>query len=255
VTAPEALEGNMGQPAPALVFLHGGCHDSGSWAPTISALMAQQPGVSAFAVDLPGRRAVGGDLASLSLEACATSVVDQIEQRVGAHRSVVLIGHSLAGVIIPGVVHQLGENRVKRVIFVASCVPPAGKSVIETIPRVVRFLALPALRGPVIETVPFLIARFIFGNKASRAQRAQIQRSLCPESTALITEVRKASSLCNIPAGWVLPTHDRALPPRMQRTFMAHLEALDQVVTIDAGHEVLITHPGALAERIWTMLD
>jgi hypothetical protein len=216
--------------------------------------MARQPGTTAIAIDLPGRGAVDGDLASLNLEACATSVLGQIEQRVGAHRSLVLIGHSLAGVVIPGVVHRLGEKRVKKVIFVACCVPPTGKSVIDTIPRVVRLLAGPALRGPIIETVPFLITRFIFGNKASRAQRAEIRRSLCPESTALITEVPKAPSLSNIPAGWVLPTHDRALPPRMQRTFMAHLDALDQVVTIDAGHEVLITHPGPLAERIWAML-
>lgn len=245
----------MGQPPPALVFLHGGCHSSDSWAPTISALMAQQPGVTAFAVDLPGRGAVDGDLASLNLEACATSVLDQIEQSVGAHRSLVLIGHSLAGVVIPGVVHRLGEKRVKKVIFVACCVPPAGKSVIDTIPRVVRFLARPVLRGPVIQTVPFLITRFIFSNKSSRAQRAQIRQSLCPESTALLTGVPKVHSLSNIPAGWVLPTHDRALPPRMQRTFMTHLGALDQVVTIDAGHEVLITHPGALAERIGAMLE
>ncbi|MEE6174970.1 alpha/beta fold hydrolase [Mycobacterium sp. 050134] len=244
----------MTQP-PALVFLHGGCHSSGSWAPTISALIAQQPGIDAFAVDLPGRRHIDGDLASLSLEVGTASVVNQIGERIDANRSVVLIGHSLAGVIIPGVVHRLGEKRVKRLIFVACCVPPAGKSVIDTIPVVVRLLARPVVRKPIIDTVPFLITRFIFGNKASRAQRAQIRRNLCPESTALITNTPKALSLNNIPAGWIMPTHDRALPPRLQRTFMTRLGGLDQVVTIDAGHEVPITHPGALAEVIGAMVE
>lgn len=240
--------------SPTLVFVHGGCHNSGSWAPTISALRALHPTVEAFAVDLPGRRHIDGDLASLSLEAGTASVVNQIDERIDANRSVVLIGHSLAGVIIPGVIQRLGEKRVKRLIFVACCLPPAGKSVIDTVPAAVKLLARPVLRKPVIDTVPCLITRFIFGNKATRAQRAEIRQNLCPESTALITDTPKALSLSNIPAGWVLPTHDRALPPRLQRTFMTRLGGLDQVVTIDAGHEVPITHPGALAEVIVTML-
>jgi pimeloyl-ACP methyl ester carboxylesterase len=243
---------------PALVLIHGGCHSGSSWDETLSALRAQQPDVHAFAVNLPGRCGVDGDLASLiTVGACATSVSGQINKGIGAHHPVVLVGHSMAGVVIPGVVKSLGENRVRRVIFVACCVPPAGMSILDTLPRVVSVLARRVLRKPVIDAVPFLIERFIFGNKASRAQRARIGQSLCPESTALITS--KVSdgydSLRRIPVGWVLPTRDRAMPPRKQRTFMTSLEGFDNLATVDAGHEVLITHANELAKHILKMVN
>lgn len=85
----------------ALVFLHGGCHSSTSWSATIAALTAQQPGMRAIAVDLPGRGGVAGELESLTLETCGASVAAQIDQQLGPRRPVVLVGHSLAGVVIP----------------------------------------------------------------------------------------------------------------------------------------------------------
>jgi pimeloyl-ACP methyl ester carboxylesterase len=242
---------------PALVFVHGGCHSGSSWDETLSALRAQQPEVNAFAVNLPGRCGVEGDLASLTLDECATSVSDQIEKRIGAGSLVVLVGHSMAGVVIPGVVNRLGESRVSRIIFVACCIPPMGKSILDTLPRLVRVLARPALRKPVIEAVPFLVARFIFGNKASRNQRARIRQSCCAESTALITSkiLDDYAPLRRIPIGWVLPTCDRALPPRLQKTFIESSGGFDSLATINAGHEVLITHPDELAEHILKMID
>jgi hypothetical protein len=110
------------------------------------------------------------------------------------------------------------------------------------------------LGKPVIERVPFHVSRFIFGNKASRAQRARIRQSVGRESGALITtKVRDYHSLRDIPVGWGLPTSDRAVPPRNQRVAMAALENFDGMATISAGHEVLITHPDEVAEQILAM--
>lgn len=139
-------------------------------------------------------------------------------------------------------------------IFVACCLPPDGRSVIDTVPAVIRILARQVLRRPVIDKVPYAIARFIFGNRASPEQRAEIKRHLCPESTALITGACATSSLSSVPSGWILPLHDRALPPRRQRRFLRGLDRLEQTVTIDAGHEVLITHPEELARCILAMV-
>jgi len=247
--------GTEQQPLPALVFVHGGCHSGQAWDETLAALKEQRPDVNAFAIDLPGRGKVQGDLASLTLDACAQSVVTQIDERVGGETPVVLVGHSMAGVVIPRVVARIGASRVRRFISISCCMPPAGQSILDTLPRVVRLLARPMLGKPVIERVPLLFSRFVFGNKASRGQRARIRQRLCPESAALITtKVSDYNSLRNIPVGWVLPTSDRAVPPRNQRAVMATLESFDRLATADAGHEVLITHPNDIAGHILAMV-
>ena len=101
----------------ALAFIHGGVHTGGCWDATIESLEELLPRVDAFAVDLPGRREVPGDLAALTNEICAHSVADQILERIGpAGEPVVVVGHSLAGVVIPGVVQRLGVDRVQHVV-------------------------------------------------------------------------------------------------------------------------------------------
>lgn len=240
---------------PALVFIHGGMHDGGSWDDTVAELAARRPDLHTHAVDLPGRRSVAGDLSALTLSACADSVTEQIRAAVDPRQSVVLIGHSLAGVVIPGVVNRLGVDRIARIVFVACCVPRAGKSVFDTIPAVVREPARRVLRGPVIDKAPFVIERFIFGAGATAQQRARIRECIRPESAALIKDVPEPWEPCALWLGWVLPVRDRALPKRLQRSFIADLGGMNRVATIDAGHEVLVTHPRELAELISSMVD
>lgn len=70
----------------------------------------------------------------------------------------------------------------------------------------------------------------------------------------ITTRVPDYQSLRDIPVGWILPTRDRAVPPRKQRAAMAALGGFDRMTTIDAGHEVLITHPDEVAEHILAMV-
>jgi hypothetical protein len=189
------------------------------------------------------------------LSACSDSVAEQIRAVVDARQSIVLIGHSLAGVVIPGVVNRLGADRIARIVFVACCVPRAGKTVFDTIPVAVRVPARRVLRKPVIHKAPFIIERFIFGGGATAQQRMRIRECICPESAALIKGIPEEWSPGALWTGWVLPVRDRALPKRMQDSFIKGLGGVDRVAEIDAGHEVLITHPRELAEVISSMIE
>ena len=234
-----------------LAFIHGGVHTGRCWDATIASIGELRPGVDAFAVDLPGRRAVPGDLASLTHESCADSVADQILERLGPDGGpVVVVGHSLAGVVIPGLVHRLGAHRVQHVVFVACCVPPPGKSVLQTLPFPLSHIAQRIVgRAPVIEAPRWLV-RFFFGNRASPAQRDTMRANLCAESAALVTGSSTEPLPPTVPTSWILTEHDRALPPRLQRRFIRELGGVDTTVTIDSGHEVMFTHPHELAKQI-----
>jgi hypothetical protein len=235
----------------AFAFIHGGVHTGGCWDATIESIGELLPDVDAFAVDLPGRQEVPGDLASLTHGICADSVAAQILERLGPDGGrVVVVGHSLAGVVIPGVVHRLGVHRVQHVVFVACCVPSPGKSVLQTLPFPLSRIAGRIIgRAPVIEAPP-AFARFFFGNRATPAQRDAMRANLCAESSALVTGISTARLPRMVSTSWILTEHDRALPPRLQRKFIRELGGVDTLVTIDSSHEVMFTHPRELASQI-----
>lgn len=236
--------------APVLVFLHGGVHTGACWDETAEAIRAIRPDVEILLADLPGRRDVPGDLATLTIEECVSSVCDQILPRVQLDRPLIVVGHSLAGVILPGVVNKLGPHIVEHVILVATCVPPKGQSVVDALPVVLKPIVRLIARRPVIARVPQTVSRWFFGNHASRRQREHMQAHFCSESSRLLTEVPSASFPKAVRKSWILTTHDRALPPAIQRRFIDGVGGIDSVVELNAGHEVMFTHPRELADAI-----
>lgn len=236
---------------PALVFVHGGAHTGACWDETIAAIRQRLPDIAVFAPHLPGHGGVPGDLASLTIGACVDSVTDQIHNQLGSSRPIVLIGHSLAGIVLAGIAERLGAERIRHVVYVACCVPPSGQSVIDVLPfplnRIVTHIVE---RSPVISVVPRWIVRYFFSNRATGSQRAVIRANICAESGTLLTCAPNLQMPPLITTTWILTRRDRALPPSTQRRFIRALGGVDNLVTIDAGHEVMITHPQRLAAEL-----
>lgn len=116
---------------PALVLVHGGGLAADSWELTIDAIRQLAPKLTVLAVDLPGRRGKPGDLLTVTIADFVQSVVDDIED--AGLDDVVLVGHSMAGLAIPGVAAKLGSSKVREMVFAAAFVPPEGKSLVETL--------------------------------------------------------------------------------------------------------------------------
>jgi pimeloyl-ACP methyl ester carboxylesterase len=241
------------QPGLLLAFVHGGVHHGGCWNDTVTALRRRCPSLRTIVVDMPGRRFVPGDLETLTIEQCVAAVADQIAQHRRNGEKLVIVGHSLAGVVMPGLVHRLGPHTVTRAVFVACCVPPPGKCVADTLPVVLKWVVHRIMRrSPVIAAVPYIVLRFFFGNGTTRAQRMLIGAATCAESASLLIEVPSARWPEVVASTWILPSRDRAQPPSTQRRSIAALGGRIDVRTIDSGHEVMLTHPEELAR---TLLD
>lgn len=163
----------------------------------------------------------------------------------------VIVGHSLAGVLMPGLARRLGVDTVRRAIFIACCVPPPGKCVVDTLPTGLHWIVRRIVRrSPVIETVPWVVLRFFFGNGTTRPERARIRVATCAESAALLVEIPSATWLDTVASTWILPTRDRSQPPSTQRRSTAALGGIADVRTIDTGHEVMVTAPNGLAHML-----
>jgi pimeloyl-ACP methyl ester carboxylesterase len=238
-----------GDPATTFVLVHGGQHTGACWQPTVDAARRQDATARLLAVDLPGRRNEPGDLATLTIEQCVRSVVRQIDD-AGAGR-VVLVGHSLAGITLPGVAAVLGADRVARMIYVACCVPPQGRTVLSTLQPPVSWIATAMARAAAVsKPLPAPAAAWMFANGMTPEQRRMMLDGLVPESAAVTREAVDRSAMPDMATTWILTLRDRSLRPAQQRRFAANLGRVDEVVEIDTCHDAMISEPDRLATML-----
>lgn len=231
---------------PTFVFVHGGQHTATCWQPTVDAMLAVDPEVALLAVDLPGRRNEPGDLATLTIDQCVRSVVRQIDDATAGR--VVLVGHSMAGITLPGVAEALGAERVEHLVYIACCVPPQGATVMSTLRPPVSWIAGTMSKFvKVSKPLPGPAAKWMFANGMTDEQKRRVVAELVPDSAVVTKEPVDRSQMPDLPTTWVLPLRDNSLKPAQQRDFIANLGNVDEVIEIDTCHNVMMSEPDRLA--------
>lgn len=91
-----------------MVLIHGGAHSADCWDLTTRQLEAQEPRLQVLAVELPGRGNSAAALASVTVADFVDSVVDA--GRDSRFDDVIVVGHSMAGLTLPGVAEDLGAG-------------------------------------------------------------------------------------------------------------------------------------------------
>jgi pimeloyl-ACP methyl ester carboxylesterase len=247
--ATSATNGPATTGAATIVFVHGGQHTGACWQPTVNAISAANPAIATISVDLPGRRKEPGDLATLTIDQCARSVIRQIDE-AGAAR-VMLVGHSMAGLCLPSIATLLGAGRVSRMVYLACCVPPQGKTVMSTLkPPVSWFAEILGRFQKVSKPMPGPIAKWMFANGMTESQKAQVVAGLVSESAAITREAVDRSAMPDIDTTWIITKQDNSLKPALQREFIANLGNVDEAVEIDTCHNAMMSEPVQLATML-----
>jgi pimeloyl-ACP methyl ester carboxylesterase len=197
-------------------------------------------------VDLPGRRYKPADLATVTRADWIGSVCDDIEER--GLDEVVLVGHSSAGSVIPGVAGRL-DGRVRGLVFVTAIVPAQGRAPAEYM--------RPDLRALAVDALDFVRER------TKGRTLGGLRPGEPPIDTALdVVEASPRYGLeapgplfepfswdgfpQNLPRTYVRCLRDRVITPEMVDGMVANMGGAE-LVDIDAGHHVASTDPAALA--------
>ncbi|MBB2773154.1 UNVERIFIED_ORG: pimeloyl-ACP methyl ester carboxylesterase [Mycolicibacterium obuense] len=232
---------------PDLVLVHGGEHAADCWDLVLAEIHRQAPELRTLAVDLPGHGDKPGDLATATIGEWVESVVADIE--AAGLGDVVIVGHSMAGVTVPGVVAKLGSPRVREMILATAFVPPQGLSIADTLGGPLAVFARHAARIGRPMKIPAPAARWAFCNGMTPAQRRLTMSKLYAESARIPGEPVDRSTLPeDVPRTWILTTRDRALSVKSQHASIAALGGVQEVIPVDACHELMFSHPVRLAE-------
>jgi pimeloyl-ACP methyl ester carboxylesterase len=226
------------------VLVHGGGGDSSCWDLLTPLLHAET-----YAVDLPGRGGSAADLATVSLSGFADAVAAEIRGR--DLFDVTLVGHSLAGVTLPGVAARVSD-RIRRLVFISCVVPPHGSSVADVLDTLSPTVAEIAARlGDNVITARGALhpdfATAMFCNDMDETQRAFTLARLVPESLNVILEPADLDGLRrDIPSTYIRLLRDASITLDGQDRMIANLGDT-QVIDLDAGHMAMISRPAELA--------
>ena len=217
------------------VFLHGA--GAGPW---VWERVIQHVGRSGLALDYPGR------VQGATPDRCAEAIVTELDRRrIG---DVVLVLHSLAGVLTRDLAARLG-HRLRGCVFLSAVVPPPGGSFVDS-----------------VGFVNGAILRILFRMKPHglRPSPKMIERELCNDLDSADAEEVVARYAAEMPGLYLTPSgthpiespttyikllHDRSVTPGQQQAMIARLERA-RVRELPAGHLAMLSMPRALGKVI-----
>lgn len=209
---------------PTAVLVHGAGHDSTVWDGVRAAL--SHPSV---AVDLPGRRSRPADITRVTVADAAAAVA------AGAPEGdVVLVGHSVAGTVLPSAAALLGD-RVRHLVFVAGITAPDGVAPVDVF--------LPGESARVAERLRELRAEH--GGRTLEEVGTKVGSAI--DSLNLSAQpMAWAGVPASVPRTFVRCLRDPIQPRELQAAFAESCGA-GQVLDIDSGHTPALDAPTQLA--------
>jgi pimeloyl-ACP methyl ester carboxylesterase len=232
---------------PALVLVHGGGFAADSWELTVQEIHRLAPELTVLALDMPGRRNKPGDLREMTIADYVDSLVGDIE--TAGLEGIVIAGHSLGGMTLPGVVTKLGSARVREVIFAAAFLPPEGTSIVTSSPWVLARIARSFAKKGVPRETPKWLVRLGYLNGVPQHRRRFMTGKLYPESLIILTEIVSRRGMPDdVPRTWILTLRDRALAPKLQRKYIEAIGGVQTLIQIDTCHCLMVSEPERLAQ-------
>jgi pimeloyl-ACP methyl ester carboxylesterase len=239
-------------PKPTVVIEHGAWADGSSFATVVRQL--QRDG---YTVDVPPNPLSG-------LANDSATLADFLQTVSGP---IVLVGHSYGGAVITDA--ATGNTQVRALVYVDAYVPAEGESVLQLTgerpgsclggnpDNVFNKVPYPGAPGgdadlyvKVNANPSFPGFAACFANDLSPSEAALLGATQRPIPLSALTETSSAPAWATIPSWDLVGTADHVIPPAEQ-LFMAQ-RAKAHIVTVDASHLSMVSHPSAVTDLIET---
>ena len=228
------------------MLVHGMRH--GAWCWDLLEPLLRRAGHRVLAVDLPGHGWRAHERGHASIATYAQAVADAMTL-AGAHDAVV-VGHSMAGAVIPKVAERV-PARVGHLVFLAAIVLPDGGSLAGQFPRALRDLFLGYARsggGVVQYPATMEWARWMGDLPQGDDRVVRALTRLTPQPLAPWIERVDLSRFyaMRVPRTYIRCLHDQAVPPARAGEYAARLGVTP--IDLDTAHSPMLSNPEALAK-------
>lgn len=271
------------------VLVHGAWHVAWAFERVLPALAAH--GHAGLARDLPGHGAHASypaafegrpfdaaafasepsPLAGTTLDAYADSVLETIDaaRRLG-HERVVLVGHSMGGLVLSAVAERAPE-KIAKLVYLTAFMPAAGASALD-------YVRAPENAGEqlgaLIVASPRVGALRLDPRNPDPAYRTAANQAFCHDASDADFESARQLMSCDAPsAPFAVPAastrerwgsverhyihcqEDRVIPPALQQRFVDEADAFTpgnptHVHTLPGSHSPALARPQALAQML-----
>jgi pimeloyl-ACP methyl ester carboxylesterase len=185
---------------------------------------------------------------ALDADAVASELI--ADMQAAGLSNVILVGHSLAGAILPRVA-EADPALLRRLIYLTCSAALPGQSFAGLLGKGLHGESEEEVGWPVDPAThtPAQRHRVMFCNDmapdAADAFLARLGSDIWPMAVLTRTDWCY-DHLRSIPASYIVFERDQSLPSDWQRRFAARLH-VDSIRAIDAGHQAMLTQPEALA--------
>ena len=225
------------------LFLHGALRGAWLWDKLIPLL--QKGGAKGIALDLPGHGKRAEGRKGVNMSSYIRDVLSYMEKN--DLRDLILVGHSMSGIVITKVADELPE-RIRHLVYLAAVVPRNGDALIDLLTQE-RQEALRSLEGKANEIYgPLASLRPSYFTDLEGEIRDHYVKKLTPQPLAVFFEkihLKQFTDL-KIPRTYILGLQDKSLPPELTRGFAGRLGV--KPIEIDAGHDMMVSRPEEVAE-------
>jgi pimeloyl-ACP methyl ester carboxylesterase len=220
----------------------------GAWCWESLEPLLRRAGHRVLAVDLPGHGRRAAERARASIGGYAQAVADAMIL-AGAHDAV-LVGHSMAGAVIPKVA-ELVPARIAHLVFLAAVVLPDGGSLSGQFAPGVRELFVGHARsgGGVVQYAAAMEwSRWMGDLPPGDARVVQALTRLTPQPLRPWVERVDLGRFyaLRIPRTYIRCLQDRAVVPARAAEYAARLGVTP--VDLDTAHNPMLSNPAALAK-------
>ncbi len=231
-----------------VILVHGAWHGGWCWRHVAPLLRAR--GHDVLAPDLPGHGEDPAESASQTLENYARRIGDVVGS---AGDDVLLVGHSLGGLVISAVAEAMPE-RLKRLVYVTAFLPRDGDSLVRICSvdpeNPLNEASLRTPDGKCVTVDPARLAELFYAD-CPADDVAFAAAHVGPEPIAVMFQAVQVTParFGRVPRTYIHCSRDVALPLFVQQQMVA-ASPCDRVLTLPTGHSPFFAAPAQLAEQL-----
>lgn len=227
-----------------IVFIHGAGLGSWIWKDVIP-----EVSLPAKAIDFPKRSTSFESRKSLTLDDYTTDTINQL--RDWQVEKIVLVAHSLGGIIAMKIAQALGE-KLAGFISVGAAIPHYEGTFFSSLsfpqniimPLIIRLSGTKPTRSAIVQGLC---------NDLSPHQTERVVKKFIPESPHIYTDKLHAKAP-RTKTLYIKLTKDKEFGKRLQNRMISHLNH-PEVVTLSTGHMPMLSQPKELAAIINSFIE